>query len=1271
MKNFDLNCGLQVQAASVSAASVAFGCRSAIACSQRFMKGSAVFFCALWILSQSTLGQTINTNYLRRDETLQHDEIALKFSAVCLPTAPPTRTLGLGLDRVSFLDSGSNVLFSIDVGTTLGSYYLGEGWYFREASGTNLTWCWANGLAPQSVIACPVPSGSRFVEFVCATPWTTACSPINTEVRVNGYFSGSFALPANSGWRTCIVPLPQQIPRHVDYALVEGGPITLSAIDWINADGAVVSSVPTLCSLSGAGSTASFAAAVPAGAGDFQLRLATPSPIQSRLRVAVNNSSALIVNIPAGSNWVSSAEPDAMERQADKRTRDEGWGEDFNARRSGVIWTWPNTRYTALDCDGDALKMPFVEGESSVQLTLSLPEALPIADFPYLSVKLRASKGALYFVRPVWYGDQNRYVPLWFDEAPTENCVGTGDWETLTVSLPRLIRMGGSPATMVSAIEFPLIQGNATNATLEIDWVRVHNGLLPNPEDRTLIETNFSNHLDDDGDGKTDKDDARDYQTNGFPKRLVLCYYHPWFGSRFGPSGNWLNWLGERIEFDFLGPTPPVRLGTVFDPDTFDPQYPGKRNTCSVYYPLNFRDYTEYTPPANGQYRYDLHGGLEQYDNRSGAYVSHEIALAQRYGIDGFVADTGGQGSWQLQIENLLSCSQAASKPFSISVLYDNYYRWPSYGLMTEKSDYSMAMDLVFFLNHYGGHPSWLKYGAKPVITAPFLSFTVAAEKWQRVQQICLEPESSSFDSTLSTGSRQPGYGNRLVFSFANTERPTVDGRDLSVRFDYIQLYDCNLTPLAIFDFGTTAMRSHLLSGWSNDESAPDGNTWVWAAGTQRVASAEIQLPAEARFMEIRCYSFPANNSVTMRLNGGSPLSAPVSQSPCSYYFRFADDGASPCPMRTARHFALFLDSTEAALDFDGFASYGSYLRSSYCIASDPQPTILTVACGYDDRKTRSPGTFTDRENGAFYRRQWESALAGMPDVVLVNTWNEWAEGTIIQPTVEFGYKYLELTLTYSLIFHAKLLTSVKPSAMELTVKQYDVNPDGQSEISLSATNQGTVVFTNILLDHLVSFQALRDGSPFAGYSLNPTNGTLALDLLNSAAEYHVTFVRDGFPPVGSVQINSGRAYTDSTNVLLSLKATDNRGIVAGMRISNDGVSWTGWESYATNKPWALTAGDGPKSVFVQFKDDVDNVATIAANITVGHCWFDAINRRSNGVIDLMFTGTMGGRYRIDSATNLGVWYPFLLVTNTSRTISVADQSATNEQRRFYRAVQQ
>lgn len=44
------------------------------------------------------------------------------------------------------------------------------------------------------------------------------------------------------------------------------------------------------------------------------------------------------------------------------------------------------------------------------------------------------------------------------------------------------------------------------------------------------------------------------------------------------------------------------------------------------------------------------------------------------------------------------------------------------------------------------------------------------------------------------------------------------------------------------------------------------------------------------------------------------------------------------------------------------------------------------------------------------------------------------------------------------------------------------------------------------------------------------------------------------------------------------------------MRFSNDNVNWSAWFAYGTTSPWALTAGDGNKTVYVQYRDIATNV---------------------------------------------------------------------------------
>ena len=80
---------------------------------------------------------------------------------------------------------------------------------------------------------------------------------------------------------------------------------------------------------------------------------------------------------------------------------------------------------------------------------------------------------------------------------------------------------------------------------------------------------------------------------------------------------------------------------------------------------------------------------------------------------------------------------------------------------------------------------------------------------------------------------------------------------------------------------------------------------------------------------------------------------------------------------------------------------------------------VATVSPGYDDRQLRDgrEPRFTDREGGAYYSRQWQSALDMRADWIVVTSWNEWLENTHIEPSVRYGNLYSRLTRLWSARF--------------------------------------------------------------------------------------------------------------------------------------------------------------------------------------------------------------------------------------------------------------
>jgi len=87
-----------------------------------------------------------------------------------------------------------------------------------------------------------------------------------------------------------------------------------------------------------------------------------------------------------------------------------------------------------------------------------------------------------------------------------------------------------------------------------------------------------------------------------------------------------------------------------------------------------------------------------------------------------------------------------------------------------------------------------------------------------------------------------------------------------------------------------------------------------------------------------------------------------------------------------------------------------TYRRLAALARGAGRPFIPAVSPGFDDRRIRTPGTVVERAAGATYEETWRASLAADPRWILVSSWNEWHEGSEIEPSVEHGRRYLDAT---------------------------------------------------------------------------------------------------------------------------------------------------------------------------------------------------------------------------------------------------------------------
>ncbi len=121
------------------------------------------------------------------------------------------------------------------------------------------------------------------------------------------------------------------------------------------------------------------------------------------------------------------------------------------------------------------------------------------------------------------------------------------------------------------------------------------------------------------------------------------------------------------------------------------------------------------------------------------------------------------------------------------------------------------------------------------------------------------------------------------------------------------------------------------------------------------------------------------------------------------------------------------------------FLKYATRVRA----AGADKIWVATTMPGVDDRLVRpKQPTVRPRENGDFYRETWRGAFSTTPDWVIINSWNEWVESSMIEPSVTYGNLYLDITREFTAQFHAGLPPpTARPTATRAPAKTPSPTP--------------------------------------------------------------------------------------------------------------------------------------------------------------------------------------------------------------------------------------
>ncbi|MBI4689198.1 MAG: hypothetical protein HY754_02855, partial [Nitrospirae bacterium] len=151
-----------------------------------------------------------------------------------------------------------------------------------------------------------------------------------------------------------------------------------------------------------------------------------------------------------------------------------------------------------------------------------------------------------------------------------------------------------------------------------------------------------------------------------------------------------------------------------------------------------------------------------------------------------------------------------------------------------------------------------------------------------------------------------------------------------------------------------------------------------------------------------------------------------------------------------------------------------------------------------------------------------------------------------------------------------------------------------------------------------------------------------------NSTPYSDSITLDTTSPSGSISINSGTSYTNTTSATLTISASDSYSGVYQMCISNTNSSCTSWETYATSKTWTLSSGsDGYKYVYIWFKDNQGNTNSSPYSDSI---YFDTTAPTGSVTINsgASYTNTTSATLTISASDGSGSGVYQMCISNTT-----------------------
>ena len=495
----------------------------------------------------------------------------------------------------------------------------------------------------------------------------------------------------------------------------------------------------------------------------------------------------------------------------------------------------------------------------------------------------------------------------------------------------------------------------------------------------------------------------------------TFAFYYPWYGVN-ASSGRAPN--ASRYWFHWDNSSDNSAEHIPNSTDEF-----GRRDIAAADYPL-----------------------LDVYDSRSKDVIEQHVTMAKRAGIDGFIVSWWAINSFSDQASKVVK-NVCESNDFKFTFLYE-----PAHANETQTQD-----EINYLLANYSQSNAYLKIDGRPVIFIYVRArndLNPQAWRWHAcVDNSGIDPdpnstniENSSAYWMLSEDVRNPPhYGIIPIQPFQNTSGyienldpiflPPNDAYVLKtsisdIRNDSGQYSDVNFSIRVKGQTGewkTLDNRTvNFNQGWV-DQSF-DISEYAGQNVTIRVESQNGGVQNWSCEWAAVDYLYIIINSTGQIIspdpffdNGWKALGDSFTNRSLSPYIVMDYGGYEAKIQDLITYFDNSIDGLNVYNPVD-YSSDPSTILATFKNVSDTAHSnnrtfFASIIPGFNNTVTISPyGTakpsVIDRQNGAYYTSMWEIAKASHPDGYLINSFNEWHEGSEIEPSVQYGYQYIDLTRT-------------------------------------------------------------------------------------------------------------------------------------------------------------------------------------------------------------------------------------------------------------------